>query len=416
MKVFRKRNARLPQKNERGLVLVVALLMVSALVVLGSTAVITSSTDLKISANYKASEQAFYIAEAGLEAARNKLKTNAGTYTIGQLLAARVGANNALSNSDTITNFFTGGAFVTDDVPYVAQTSFGAGNYRAYLTNAATLSGVTPVETVTSASDSDLRVTLTAFGQGPNNAFAVVQAVVKQYTLPPLPGAIVLPGPGVTFHGGNSNASGVDGMAESAITLTSAASQTAVVNNLTSINRINNYTCQSPPCINNEVATIAPTWNSVNGLEGLYTTLKSMADVVVGSHGTTTTLTSAQVGTTANRKIVVVDGNAVLGPVNGAGILVVTGQLNLQGNFNYNGLIICIGQGRLLRDGGGNGDIVGSILVANTRDTSNNLLSTLGSSTYNTNGGGNSDIVYNAGAASLPAGSRPFIIQSWKQH
>lgn len=393
------------------MILVVSLMLISALLLLGTTAVITSTTDMKVNTNYKTSTQALYIAEAGIEQARGQLR-NLGGSTLSQILAARAGANLSLSNSANSANFYANSAFVSDDLPYVAQTSFGGGTYRVYLTNAATLTGVSPVETVTSTTDTDLRVTLTSFGQGPNNSLVVVQEVVKQLTLPPLPGAIVLPGPGVAFNGGNSNASGVDGMSESAITLTSAASQTAVVNNLTSINRIDNYTCSSPPCINNEAATIDPTWNSVSGIEGLYNTLMSMADVVTTG---TTTLTAAQVGTTANRKIVVVNGDATLGPVDGAGILIVTGQLSLYGNFNYKGLIMCIGQGNLFRYGGGNGDIEGAILVARTRDASNNLLTTLGDSTYNTNGGGNSDIIYNGANTSLPTAARPFIKQSWKQ-
>ncbi|MCX5824004.1 MAG: pilus assembly PilX N-terminal domain-containing protein, partial [Deltaproteobacteria bacterium] len=398
--------------NEKGMVLAVTLMLIAVLVLLGTTAVMTITTDLKIAGNYRSSTQAFYIAEAGVEQARAQLK-NLGGFTLSQILAARVGANGSLSNSTDSANFYANGAFVTDDVPYITQTSFGGGTcvtcgYRVYLTNDATAPDV-----VTSTTDTNLRVTLTSFGQGPNNSLAVVQEVIKQFTLPPLPGAITLPGPGVSFQGGNSNASSIAGGTESAITTTSLASNTSIINQLTSIGRIDNYTCNPPPCINNEEATIDPTLNSSSGLEGLYNTLMSMADVVTGTTtgatATTTTLTAAQVGTTSNRKIVVVNGNAVLGPVNGAGILIVTGQLTLDGNFNYNGLIMCIGQGNLLRNGGGSGDIVGSILVARTRDASNNLLTTLGNSTYNTNGGGNSDIIYNANAASLQNMAPPFI-------
>lgn len=400
-------------RDEKGMVLVAGLMLVSVLLLLGTTAVITSTTDMKINSNYKSGSQVFYIAEAGIEQARAQLK-NLGTTTLSQLLAARVGSNGLLSNSTSSANFYSNGAFVTDDVPYVAQTSFGGGTYRVYLTNDATSPDV-----VTSTTDTNLQVTLTSIGQGSNNSLTVLQAVVKQLILPPLPGAIILPGPGVSFQGGNSNASGVDGGIESAVTLTSDAARTSVISNLTSIGRLGNYTCSSPPCINNEASTIDPTWNSASGIEDLYNSLMSVADLVTGtttgSTATTTTLTEAQVGTTSDRKVVVVNGNAVLGPVNGAGILIVTGQLTLTGNFNYNGLILCIGQGSLLRNGGGSGDITGAILVAKTRDTSNNILSTLGNPTYDTSGGGNSDIVYNQGAATMPAGARPFIKKAWKQ-
>lgn len=60
--------------DERGMVLVVGLLLIVVLSLLGTTAVIVSTTDLKISSNYKTSNQAFYAAEAGVEETRARLK------------------------------------------------------------------------------------------------------------------------------------------------------------------------------------------------------------------------------------------------------------------------------------------------------------------------------------------------------
>jgi len=64
--------------NERGIVLTVVILLIAVLVLLGTTAIMTISTDLKISGNYKQTEQAFFNAEAGIEEARARLRgTNA---------------------------------------------------------------------------------------------------------------------------------------------------------------------------------------------------------------------------------------------------------------------------------------------------------------------------------------------------
>jgi len=397
-----------PVADEKGMVLVVGLLLIAVLAILGTTAFLNSTTDMKISSNYKTNNEAFYIAEAGTERAREHLRSNvAGGSSVSALLSARVGNNGALSDSSDVTCFYTNGTWASDDVPYITNTSFGAGNYRVYLTNSST-------DGVTSTTDTDEEVTLTSFGFGPSNSLAIISEVVKKLTLPPLPGAIVLPGPNVNFQGGNSNASSVAGGPESAVTLTSDVARESVVNQLTSISRLDNYTCNAGVgnCVNNESATIDPGWTSVSNLENIYNTLKSVADVAVTGN---VTLTEAQVGTTSDRKIVVIDGNATLGPVNGAGILIVTGQLTLSGNFNYHGLILCIGQGNLLRNGGGNGDITGAIVVAKTRDTSNTKLTTLGNPTYNTAGGGNSDIVYDASQTSLPPASALFVKKSWKR-
>jgi Tfp pilus assembly protein PilX len=61
--------------NERGIVLVVSVLLLAVLAVLGTTAIMQTSTDLKISSNYKAATQTFYGAEAGIEEARARLKS-----------------------------------------------------------------------------------------------------------------------------------------------------------------------------------------------------------------------------------------------------------------------------------------------------------------------------------------------------
>jgi hypothetical protein len=76
----------------------------------------------------------------------------------------------------------------------------------------------------------------------------------------------------------------------------------------------------------------------------------------------------------------------------GSGILLVTGNLTFQGNPNYNGLILVIGKGSITKNGGGNGTVNGSLLVANLYDSSHNALrssSTPGVPTLNWNGGGN---------------------------
>jgi Tfp pilus assembly protein PilX len=392
--------------NEKGMVLVVAMMLIAVLTLLGSTSTLVTNSDMKISSNYKVGTEAFYVAEAGLEAARDQLRTNMGTYTVSQLLAARVGANGVLSESTSISNFYANGVFVTDDTPYIANTTFGTGTYRVYMTNDLT-------DGVTSTADINNQVILTSFGQGADNSLAIIQEVVQKPTVPPMPGAIVLPGPDVLFQGGNSNASSVVGGVESAVSLTSAAAEATVENNLTSIGRINNYTCNAGSggtCINNESAFPA-SLTTVAGIETLASLYQAAADSILTGP---VTLTAAQVGTTADSKIVIVNGAATLGPVNGAGILVVTGQLTLSGNFNYTGLIMCIGQGKLLRDGGGNGDINGAIFVAKTRDASDATLTTLGIPDFNTNGGGNSDITYDPNAINN-AGGVKFIKKSWKQ-
>ena len=60
-------------KNEKGMVLPLGLMFLAIITILGTTAVILTTTDLKIGSNYRASEQAFYDADAGVQYVLKKL-------------------------------------------------------------------------------------------------------------------------------------------------------------------------------------------------------------------------------------------------------------------------------------------------------------------------------------------------------
>ena len=62
--------------DEKGMSLIVVLALIAILTLAGTTAVITTTTDIKISGNYKTSVQSFYTAEAGIERANNILKSS----------------------------------------------------------------------------------------------------------------------------------------------------------------------------------------------------------------------------------------------------------------------------------------------------------------------------------------------------
>ncbi|MBW6509221.1 MAG: hypothetical protein K0A94_06695, partial [Desulfuromonadales bacterium] len=138
------------------------------------------------------------------------------------------------------------------------------------------------------------------------------------------------------------------------------------------------------------------------------------------------TLTAAQVGTTAAPQIVYVNGDATLGNLpggGGTGILVVTGTLTLKGNFDYHGLVLVVGDGILRRDGGGNGTITGSIFVANTKIPDPNptdpndpdYQNKVGIPEYDVDGGGISTIAFDPGAADITSNNFPLKIKSWRQ-
>src|SRR5205814_1644676 len=72
---------------------------------------------------------------------------------------------------------------------------------------------------------------------------------------------------------------------------------------------------------------------------------------------------------TANTVIDYVDGDLTMnGSQTGYGILVVTGTLDMGGNFSWNGLVLVLGDGVLHFNGGGGGQINGSVIVSKIWD------------------------------------------------
>ena len=92
-----------------------------------------------------------------------------------------------------------------------------------------------------------------------------------------------------------------------------------------------------------------------------------------------------------------VDGDLEIGPGNpsGQGTLIVTGNLTLRGDFHFNGVIMVLGAGNVLRDGGGHGDIFGALFVAKFAATGSST-DQFQAPTFNTNGGGTANIQYNS--------------------
>jgi len=87
----------------------------------------------------------------------------------------------------------------------------------------------------------------------------------------------------------------------------------------------------------------------------------------------------------------------------GGGIMIVTGTLTLDGNFNFRGMIIVTGQGGVKRKGAGNGSISGNLIVApyvnsSVLPSSEPVGASFLAPQYDLSGGGNSTIAYNSSA------------------
>jgi hypothetical protein len=121
------------------------------------------------------------------------------------------------------------------------------------------------------------------------------------------------------------------------------------------------------------------------------------------------------VGTAGNPQITYVNGDFNYGNnTSGEGVLIVTGTLSFTGNAAFNGLILVIGQGKIVESGGGNGGFNGSVFIANTNSTASPFaqLPTLGTPTIAWNGGGKAFIQYNSCWANVLNGSAYTVVAS----
>lgn len=131
--------------NERGIVLVIALLILALLMGAGVGAIVSTQTDFKSSGNFKRGTQAFYIAEAGVNHAQQKVQTDTQTGT-------GTSFDCLYSNSC--------------DPQIISSTNFYEGTYTVSRQG----SRSTPVPSIKIVSE----------GTAPNNAKAVIEAWFKK--------------------------------------------------------------------------------------------------------------------------------------------------------------------------------------------------------------------------------------------
>ena len=113
-------------RNEKGMVLATGLMFLAIIAILGSTAVVVTTTDLKIGSNYRASEQAFYIAEAGLARAEAELINDLNTdQDLSNTSFEAISGAIAIAPSSTV--FYTPAGF--SNIP------FAAGDYTIQFKN-----------------------------------------------------------------------------------------------------------------------------------------------------------------------------------------------------------------------------------------------------------------------------------------
>lgn len=150
---------RLIHKNEKGMVLPLGLMFLAIIAILGTTAVIVTTTDLKIGSNYRASVQAFYNAEAGLARAEAELINDLNNDPDHNIANSNFYATSGTIDIEpTSTSFYV----VFDSIP------FGAGSYTIQFKN---YGAAAPYDSKT--------VLVRSIGTGPNSSTAALESYLS---------------------------------------------------------------------------------------------------------------------------------------------------------------------------------------------------------------------------------------------
>jgi Tfp pilus assembly protein PilX len=413
------------RRGERGAALITMLLVSMLLLVAGGALVVSTSMTAQTSFDSTAEAQAYYGAEAGLQAALNVLRGNVapsplfGTNPSGSVNtlnkinftgAVTLLTSNKVGDTSTtsrLSRWLSYDATFTDRVIVSPTSGYTTLNGIAY-----SVEVTDPDSTPSGEPD---RLLVTATGYGPRGAQKKLQMIVKKaaFDIDPPATITVAGGSSMTFGLGSSNASGYSGndlASPPEPTLPAIAVAAANVTTAqTAINGLNGTsgstapsTCpvgsQVYPCAADTLTTAnTPGFlQSANAARAFLATAKVLAQ----SQGRYFSSKPASLGTSTTPMFTFIDnygGDTVtLGPgYQGNGLLIVTGDLDTNGNTDFDGIILVLGGGVMTRSGGGNGVIAGSIIVA-AFDPSPTATTGFNAPTFDVSGGGNSDIAFDS--------------------
>jgi len=421
-------------RGESGFLLIAALVFLAILSLVGTTAYLLSSTDIKIGGNYRNTRKALQVALAGTEQGREVLRqVNAGN-------GSPVTTDPTSFNAELVY-------YAAGNQPLISSGTLDGYSYTVTMSNDADDPGG-------NTADSNNKVLLTSTATGNNDVKATVEIAIS---LPPPPAApppvgipnpvaaIALLGDSGSFIGGNSNAKSLNGDDQCGnvsslpvVAVSAAGSLSGVQSSISgsqpttyhtkvngvSVNASNNMNAIAQALTPAQMVNNGITLNDATSLNNMVQTIHDLGQTTVVPGGSDNS--NVNLGDVNNLKIVVVDGDFTMnGNASGAGLLVVKGQLTFAGNINYTGIIMVIGTGTMVRNGGGNGTISGAVWVASTAGSDGivgNADDAMGPAILNTSGGGASNVGYcssavnNAIDATAPPPTySPLIVKSFRE-
>jgi len=385
MKMFLKKRTSFSRQfvNQDGFILVAALTLMATLLLVGATTYLVSSSNVRVGANFKSNQATLQVAMAGIEQARELLRlANASSSNVESFsdeLAARTGSNGVLNDPLASTddlNIITGNTNAATMA--VGSSTF---SYKVYVIN-----DTADANGSYSTTDSNKRVLLTSISTGPNNSKAIVQTVVRLVSMISSPSTIYTKGD-VTGNGTSLTVSGIDGCGAST--------------NLGAIYAQGDWNPNGTPVV---LGTVTESGSLDLDIAGMISSLKSAAhekltaDINGETYGSSTAHTIVYSNTSNPANV----NGLKLSNVTGYGMLLVDGDLELAGGFNWNGIILVTGAVKLNGGGSDPVNISGQLLSGTSTVTDISI-----------NGANN--ISYNSCNVKNATATAPLTVMNWKQ-
>ncbi|MCA1578969.1 MAG: pilus assembly PilX N-terminal domain-containing protein [Acidobacteria bacterium] len=356
------------RRGEKGAALVISILIATLLLAVAGTVILTTSMSAVTSIDATAEIQAYYGAETGLEAALNVIRGHvqpngiAGTTRMSFLNAVKRTTSNHASDTAAVARL---SAWLNYDQNVWRVRPSGA-NY-SYSVVVMDPDDPTGALRNADAAYRPTRLQVQSTGYGPKGSVKRMEMVVQKVSFDFEPDAMLL----ARSSDDGLLASMSFDIGTSAAKLYSGHDNAAVKPNLPTFG----VTSLGDLAVANLAITKGSTVDEVKTHQVDIADLPSWlqtADaareflnymqIVARSMGRYYTSLSGMAGSTSSPAYTFVNGDVTLD--GGAGLLIVTGDLILNGNAVFNGTILVLGDGQVIRDGGGNGTILGSIYVA----------------------------------------------------
>ena len=392
-------------KGQRGAALITTLMMSTLLLATGGALVLVTSLSNRTVIDATAEMQAYYSAEAGVQDTLNVLRGNINPRT-GMPANSRISFRMAIERGGSNLPSDASATCRNNDPTSICRLS-GWLNY-SFPTNSPNRVALTPNYTplnglayAVQVSDPDqtpiatgepTRLLIRVRGYGPKGAEKRLEVIVKRTSFDYSPPAMLMMRgagdcTGMSFDIGDSNAKTYTGHDNASTSVLPTFGATCDGDTSTEETADDKETVEAPKAAKVTNSDL-PVW--LRSAPDARDFVKDMRELAIREGRYFATYDGVS-GTPAQPLFTFVDGNCELD--GGAGLIIVTGTLTLNGNPDFEGLILVLGEGRVIRDGGGEGEIYGAMAVARFNASGDFL-----PPHFETNGGGTSLMKYDSAA------------------